>query len=107
MRPTPRYGNTRTYIVFNPRFEQDPTWQEFVVKADEKHYINEINWRDNPFFPESLERQTAAHLIGDAGRYNWIWEGKFLTISDAAILAKNYRYYVLMLMKVMVHLTLA
>ena len=28
-------------------------------------------------------------MIGDAGRYNWIWEGKFLTISNAAILAKK------------------
>ena len=24
-----------TYVVFNPRFETDPTWQEFVVRADE------------------------------------------------------------------------
>ena len=89
LRPTPRYGNTRTYVVFNPRFEQDPTWQEFVVKADENTLLTEINWRDNPWFPESLERQRQRSLIGDAGRYNWIWEGKFLTISNAAILAKK------------------
>jgi phage terminase large subunit len=91
LRPTPRYGNTRTYVVFNPRFGQDPTWQEFVVKADENTLLTEINWRDNPWFPESLERQRQRSLLGDAGRYNWIWEGKFLQISDSSILAKKLK----------------
>ena len=91
LRPTPRYGNTRTYVVFNPRFEQDPTWQEFVVRADENTLLTEINWRDNPWFPLSLERQRQRSLLGDAGRYNWIWEGKFLQISDASILAKKLK----------------
>ncbi len=89
LRPTPRYGRVRFYIVFNPRFEQDATWQEFVVKKDERTLHITINFNDNPFFPESLERQRQRDLRGDAGRYRWIWEGKFLTISDAAILAKK------------------
>lgn len=91
LRPTPRYGNTRTYVVFNPRFEQDPTWQEFVIKADDNTLLTEINWRDNPWFPESLERQRQRSLLGDAGRYAWIWEGKFLQISDSSILAKKLK----------------
>jgi len=91
LRPTPRYGHTRTYVVFNPRFEQDPTWQEFVIRADDNTLLTEINWRDNPFFPESLERQRQRSLQGDIGRYNWIWEGKFLQVSDASILAKKLK----------------
>ena len=68
-RPTPRYGHTRTYVVFNPRFEQDPTWQEFVIRADDNNntLLTEINWRDNPWFPDSLERQRQRSLLGDAG----------------------------------------
>ena len=38
------------------------------------------------FFPVTIRQRD---LRGDAGRYRWIWEGKFLTISDAAILAKK------------------
>ena len=91
LRPTPRYGHTHTYVVFNPRFETDPTWQEFVVRADENTILTEINWRDNPWFPESLERQRQRSLLGDAGRYAWIWEGKFLQISDSSILAKKLK----------------
>ena len=39
--PTPRYGHTRTYVVFNPRFETDPTWQEFVVRADDNTLLTD------------------------------------------------------------------
>lgn len=87
--PTPRYNKVRFYIVFNPRFEDDPTYKEFVLKQDNRTLIININWRDNPWFPESLERQRQRDLNGDAGRYNWIWEGKFLKISDASIFAKK------------------
>ena len=50
LRPTPRYGQVRFYIVFNPRFEQDATWQEFVVKKDQRTLHITINFNDNPFF---------------------------------------------------------
>ena len=30
-------------------------------------------------------------MQGDIGRYNWIWEGKFLQVSDASILAKKLK----------------
>ena len=89
LRPTPRYGKVRIYVVFNPRFEADPTWQEFIVKKDSKTLHITINWRDNPWFPESLNNQRLRDMRGDAGRYMWIWEGKFLKISDASILAKK------------------
>ena len=68
-----------------------PLWQEFVVRADENTILTEINWRDNPWFPESLERQRQRSLLGDAGRYAWIWEGKVLQISDSSILAKKLK----------------
>ena len=91
LRPTPRYGMVRVYVVFNPRFETDPTWQEFIVKNDDKTLHITINWKDNPWFPESLNNQRLRDMRGDAGRYSWIWEGKFLKISDNSILAKKLR----------------
>ncbi len=87
--PTPRYNQVRFYIVFNPRFEEDPTWQEFVAKEDKRKLVVNINWQDNPWFPPSLEAQRQRDLKGDAGRYAWIWDGKFLQITDASILAKK------------------
>jgi phage terminase large subunit len=36
LRPTPRYGKVRFYVVFNPRFEHDATWQQFIVNKDDR-----------------------------------------------------------------------
>lgn len=91
LRPTPRYGQVRFYVVFNPRFEHDATWQQFIINKDERTLHITINWHDNPWFPESLNNQRLRDLRGDAGRYNWIWEGKFLQISDSSILAKKLK----------------
>lgn len=91
LRPTPRYGKTRLYVVFNPRFETDATWQEFVAKKDDRTQHITINWPDNPWFPESLNNQRLRDMRGDAGRYQWIWGGKFLKLSDASILGKKLR----------------
>lgn len=91
LRPTPRYKQTRTYVVFNPRFEKDATWQEFINRKDDKTLVIYINWYDNPFFPESLNNQRLRDKKGDAGRYNWIWEGMFLQLSDSSILAKKLK----------------
>jgi phage terminase large subunit len=89
IRPTPRYRNTRLYVVFNPRFETDPTYKEFVTNADENTLVTKINWRDNPWFPPSLERQRQRSLKGDIGKYNWIWEGDFLKISEKSVLGRQ------------------
>ena len=32
-------------------------------------------------------------ILGDMGRYRWIWDGEFLQISDASILAKKIVSY--------------
>lgn len=91
LRPTPRYGQVRFYVVFNPRFEHDATWQQFIINKDERTLHITINWQDNPWFPESLNNQRLRDLRGDAGRYAWIWGGQFLTISDNSILAKKLK----------------
>lgn len=91
--PTPRYGETRVYVVFNPRFESDPTYQIFVKNTHHRKLVIKINYKDNPWFPSSLENVRQRDLLGDSGRYAWIWDGEFLTISDASILAKKIVSY--------------
>jgi len=91
LKPTPRYGKVRFYVVFNPRFEADATWQQFVAQKDERTLHITINWQDNPWFPESLNNQRLRDMRGDAGRYAWIWGGQFLKISDNSILAKKLK----------------
>ena len=89
IRPTPRYGHTRLYVIFNPRFEKDATWQEFIATPDENTLVIKINYDDNPWFPISLDRQRKRALKGDIGKYNWIWLGRFLKVSDRSIFGKQ------------------
>ena len=91
--PTPRYGNTRIYVVFNQRFEDDPTYQIFVELSHDSQLVIKIGWQDNPWFPKSLDNVRRRDLLGDMGRYRWIWDGEFLQISDASILAKKIVSY--------------
>lgn len=91
LRPTPRYNQVRFYVVFNPRFEADATWQQFIINKDDRTLHINISYKDNPWFPESLNNQRLRDLRGDAGRYAWIWDGKFLQISDNSILAKKLK----------------
>ena len=37
LRPTPRYGHTRTYVVFNPRFETDPLGKSLLLELMKIH----------------------------------------------------------------------
>ena len=60
-----------------------------VAKDDDRKLVTEIQYQDNPWFPPSLERQRQRDAKGDAGRYAWIWQGQFLQITDASILAKK------------------
>ena len=89
--PTLRYLDTRVYIVFNPRFEKDPTYKMFVKDADSDTLCIKINYNDNVMFPASLEKQrlamyAKAERTGDFNLYNWVWNGDFMKVANASIL---------------------
>ena len=53
--------------------------------------VVEANWRDNPFFPEELADEMAADRERQADDYDHVWEGGYLTISDAIIFRKRVK----------------
>ena len=94
--PTLRSEGSELFITFNPRFDTDPTWTEFVapytdqmvdgIYEDENTLVIDCNWRDNPWFTEKLRRQKDKMRERDLDRYNWIWEGKFKQKSDEQVI---------------------
>jgi len=87
--PTLRETDSELWISANPMSEMDPFSQRFIVPyideinkngfyEDDMHYIVKINYRDNPWFPESLEqeRQLDFRLLPRA-LYDHVWEGAF------------------------------
>jgi hypothetical protein len=52
--PTIRKDNSEIWIEFNPQYEDDATYQRFVLHPPKNSIVREINWNDNPWFPDVL-----------------------------------------------------
>jgi phage terminase large subunit len=89
--PTVREEGSEIWVTWNPEQDGSPTDKRFVKHPPENSIIVELNYGDNPFFPESLEQQRRDDRQRmDDGTYAWIWEGAYREESEAQIFAKCY-----------------
>lgn len=88
--PTVRAAGAEIWAVWNPEVADSPTTQRFDP-LDPDVVVAEINWRDNPWFPESLNKLRLKDRQRDYDRYLHIWEGQPLTRSDAQVLAGKWQ----------------
>lgn len=99
--PTLREEGSELWISANPLSSADPFSQRFIVPfqkeidrdgfyEDDLHYIVKINWRDNPWFPETLNQERVNDFkILSRALYDHIWEGAFNdSVEDSIILAE-------------------
>jgi len=49
-----------------------------------------MNWSDNPWFPAVLEQERTQDMVRRADTYQHIWEGGFLSITDAQVFKDRY-----------------
>ncbi len=87
--PTIRKEGSSITIVFNPKNPTDPTYQRFVAKTYDDALVKKISWRDNPFFPEVLNKERKRLETTDAEAYQHVWEGDFDTRKNGAVYAKQ------------------
>jgi phage terminase large subunit len=83
--PTIRKPGSKFIISFNPTFDDDPVYQMFLVKKRPDAKVIEVNWDDNPWFPEVLAKEKDHMKETDYDRYLHVWEGQLRTISDAQV----------------------
>jgi phage terminase large subunit len=86
--PSIRKEGSEIWMSFNPKNPTDPTWQRFVVNADDNTLVQKVSWRDNPFFPSVLDIERKKLLKDDPEAYAHIWEGEFDTRYSGAVYAK-------------------
>ena len=86
--PTVREDDSEIWLTWNPEDEQAPTNLRFFSPTDEDTIIVEMNWRDNPWFPQVLERERMRDQHDRPDSYEHVWEGKFRTAVDGAYHAK-------------------
>jgi phage terminase large subunit len=87
--PTVRKEGSEIWISFNPKNLSDPTYQRFVAQHDDDMIVKKISWRDNPFFPDVLEKERRKLEAADPEAYAHIWEGEPDTRRSGAIYAKQ------------------
>ncbi len=86
--PTIRKDGSEIWVSFNPELDTDPTWVRFVENAPPDSWVVEVNYHDNPWFPDVLEkeRRHAEATLPEAD-YKNIWEGKCKPAVTGAIYA--------------------
>lgn len=95
VRRDPPYGpfgkGSEIWIDFNPELDTDETYQRFVASPPTGTVMRELNFKDNPFFPQILRRQMLDLKAKDYDSYLNIWEGKCRQTLAGAIYADQIR----------------
>lgn len=88
--PTLREEDSELWVTWNKERKTSATNKRFGgPQSDPRTKIVTINWRDNPWFPESLNRKRLKDLEERPEQYDHIWEGAYLTVVEGAYFAKN------------------
>ena len=78
LRPTIRKPGSQIWASWNPRLATDPI--DELLRGERpppNSIVVESNWRDNPWFPDSLEEERTFDEIINPVRYAHIWDGEY------------------------------
>jgi phage terminase large subunit len=78
------------WISYNPESAESATHRRFVASPPDDCIVTDVNWRDNPWFPDILSKQRLEDQRIRPEVYDHIWEGAFLTMTDAQIFASKF-----------------
>lgn len=81
--------NAELWVTWNPKRKTAPVETRFRASKDPLTKIVQLNWRDNPKFPEKLERDRQRDLAERPDQYPHVWEGEFATVVEGAYFAKS------------------
>lgn len=85
--PTLRDEDSELWVTYNPEREISPTHKRFRQTTDPRTKKVEINWSDNPFFPDILNRKRLKDKEERPDSYDHIWEGDFISVVEGAYFA--------------------
>jgi phage terminase large subunit len=86
--PTVREESSEIWVTWNPERKSSATNLRFREDAPGNSKIVALNWRDNPWFPEKLNRQRLEDAEKRPDSYAHIWEGDFASVIQGAYYAR-------------------
>jgi phage terminase large subunit len=89
--PTLREEDSELWITWNPERKKSATNKRFRNANDDDPRVKivEMNWRDNPWFPDILNRVRLKDQRERPEQYPHIWEGEYLTVVEGAYYAQQ------------------
>lgn len=90
--PTVREEGSEVFVSWNPELDGSPTDTRFRKTTPESWRGVEVNYNDNPWFPEvlDLERRSDYDRL-DPQTYAWVWDGAYRENSDAQVFSGKYK----------------
>lgn len=85
--PTVREEGAEIWITWNPKRKNSATHKRFRENPPDGAKIIELNWRDNPWFPSTLEKTRLEDKQKRPDQYEHVWEGGFVTVVEGAYYA--------------------
>lgn len=87
--PTVREHGSEIWVTWNPERENSATHKRFRLDPPSGSKIVEINYADNPWFPEVLEKERTDDLSKRPDQYAHVWDGDFVTVVEGAYFAQH------------------
>lgn len=78
--PSVRAHDSEIWVTYNPEFRQSATEQRFRIKQPDNCKIVEMNYMDNPWFPNVLDDVRKNDFKNRPEHYDHIWLGGYLTV---------------------------
>ena len=86
--PTLREEDSELWVTWNRERKKSATNKRFGGATDDRTKIIELNWRDNPWFPDILNRVRLKDLEERPDSYDHVWEGDYRGVTEGAYYAK-------------------
>ena len=84
---TVREEGAEVWVTWNPERKNSDTHKRFRATSPARSKIIEMNWRDNPWFPDTLNRKRLDDRDKRPDSYEHVWEGNFVTVVEGAYYA--------------------
>lgn len=90
-REGPNTGPIEQWFSWNPEKSDDPVDKFFLENRDNPDFaLVDVNFWDNPWFPEGLRKDMERDKARDPDKYQWVWCGHYRTNSDAQVF-RNFK----------------
>jgi len=87
--PTIRTKGCRLFISYNPEYDTDYVYKNFTINKRDDADVIEMNYWDNPFFPDELRVEMEHDKKNNPSKYLWKWEGQLKQDEEGAVWSRD------------------